>query len=219
MQNREQASRLCHLCVTIGEMAQQQRVVTFTVVLMSSATLLAGCVRDPLPAVCPIDDVGGLVISEVRGDQTASTDTLGQWIEIYNASANTVDLAGLTVQLKRKDGGATATILVTRSIDVASQGYATIGRFDDTALPPAIDFGYANQVTAGLYASGAITLLSCDSQIDRIIYDSLPRTGTYNLSPAGGAPSATTNDPTTAWCADASSGAAGTPKGANRPCP
>ena len=200
-------------------MTQKQWVVTFMVMLTSSATPLAGCVRDPLPAVCPTDDVGGLVISEVRGDQTASTDILGQWIEIYNASTSSVDLAGLTVQIKRKDGSATSTILITRSVEVAPQSYATIGRFDDTALPPYIDFGYANQVTAGLYTSGAITLLSCDSQIDRIIYDSLPRTGTYNLSPAGGAPSATTNDQTTAWCTDASVGAAGTPKGANLPCP
>ncbi|MBP9085520.1 MAG: lamin tail domain-containing protein [Kofleriaceae bacterium] len=200
-------------------MAQTQWVVTFMIMLTSGASQLAGCVRDPLPAVCPTDQVGGLVISEVRGDQTASTDVLGQWIEIYNATTSPVDLAGLTVQIKRKDGGATATILITRSIEVAPQGYATIGRFDDTALPAHIDFGYANQVTAGLYTSGAITLLSCDSQIDRIIYDSLPRTGTYNLAPASGPPSATANDLAAAWCADATVGAAGTPKGANQPCP
>ncbi len=186
---------------------------------MPGTTQLAGCVRDPLPAICPTEEVGGLVISEVRGDQTSSADTLGQWIEIYNASTSTVDLAGLTVQIKRKDGGAISTILVTRSIEVAPQGYATIGRFSDDALPAYIDFGYANQVSAGLYTSGAIALLSCDTQIDRIIYDSLPRTGTYNLSPASGAPSATTNDQPTAWCTDASVEAAGTPKGANKPCP
>jgi hypothetical protein len=188
-------------------------------VMLVGAIVLSSCVRDPVAAVCPTQDVGALVISEVRGDQTSSSDTLGQWVEIYNASNSSIDLAGLTLRIKRKDGGATSTILVTKSIELASHGYATLGRFADDGSKPYIDFGYDNQVTAGLYTSGAIDLLSCETLIDRVIYDGLPRTGTYNLSPASGAPTATNNDQSTSWCTDATAGAAGTPKGANHPCP
>ncbi len=204
-----------HLCVTIEEMAQNRWVVT-----MLCGFAAGGCVRDPLPEVCPTQNAGQLVISEVRGDQTASTDTLGQWIEIYNASSSSIDLAGLTVRLKRKDGGATANILITRTLNVAAHGYVTLGRFaDDETRPAHIDYGYDSQVTAGLYSAGAIDLLSCETLIDRVIYDSLPRAGTYNLSPAGGEPSATANDQAASWCTDPSGSTAGTPKGANNPCP
>src|SRR5262249_61788322 len=76
------------------------------------ASLAAACARDPLPEACPDLAVGDLVISEIRGPQSGGSDTLGQWIEIYNASGHVVELQGLSLRMQHLDGSGDVTILV-----------------------------------------------------------------------------------------------------------
>src|SRR5688572_29312140 len=52
---------------------------------------LVGCVRDPVEAVCPDVSAGALVVTEVRGEQTPE-DLDGPWIELFNATSDTIDL-------------------------------------------------------------------------------------------------------------------------------
>lgn len=210
---------------------------------MSSRCLIAavafgslwGCARDALDGSCPAVGPGDLVVSEVRGNQSGS-DGYGQWIEIYNASPASVDLAGLEVHVQRVDGGAGGHILVRESLVVDAGGYAVIGRFTADAVPEHADYGYelpCASASSGcddywldtsLYDAAAVDLSACGELIDRAIYRDLPSRGTWAFSGAQ-APDATGNDTESDWCVDdtedaqtAQLGIRGTPGEANPPC-
>ncbi len=207
-------------------------------------TLLAlGCVRPPLSAGCPDLQEGDLVISELRGAQSG-TDTLGQWIELYNASQSAADLAGLQVVLRPLSGSA-STLTVRGSLDVASDDYVVLGvdRVCSSSecterLPPGADYGFGMDYTRDLPAAGAIVeVWSCGQLLDSALYRALPDEGTLSLS--GDAPpdaalndvaSDDAGDPLLPWCADAfmppagggpvvDVGIPGTPGEMNRVCP
>src|SRR5258706_434137 len=83
-----------------------------------------GCARDPRDGPCPSAAVGELVLSELRGAQPSS-DTLGQWIEIYNATDRTIDLAGLVVDMRKLDGSNEVRIIVRGgNPQISPRGYA-----------------------------------------------------------------------------------------------
>ena len=174
--------------------------------------VLVGCARDPAPAECPDVAVGDLVVTEIRGPQSAG-DTLGVWIELYSGKA--IDLEGIKVRFRKKDGSSETDVIVRRSVPVAAGQYATLGLFpDDSTRPSYIDYGMAGDYHDSFLASAAVDVEACGVRIDRATYDSLPKVGTYSL---GGAPSADTNDLPASWCTSAT--AEGTPQQANPACP
>ena len=184
-------------------------VVTF------AALALAGCVRDPAPALCPAVDVGGLVITEIRGPQTPE-DARGPWVELYTASGATVDLAGTRVRFRRKDGSSEVAILVRRAVELPADGYAVLGLVDDTEAPAHIDYGFAGDYRGSWLGAAAVDVESCGRRIDRATYDVLPKVGTYSY---GGARDPDRNDLPAQWCTDPSGSGFGTPQQRNRPCP
>lgn len=183
-----------------------------------SFAVAGGCARDPAEAVCPSIDEGDLVVTEIRGPQT-SDDSLGPWIELYNASGTTVDLLGTKVRFRRLDGSSEASLLVRRDLPVAAATYTVLGVFDDAVLPEHIDYGFAGDFRDQTWlSSAAVVVEACGAAIDRADYGSLPRMGTYSL---GGTPSASANDLPAMWCTDASAGPTfpGTPQAPNLVCP
>ena len=174
---------------------------------------LLGCARDPAPAVCPHVVAGDLAVTEIRGKQSPA-DALGQWIELANTTGATIDLEGIMLRIRQKDGTNEADPIVRRSLPLAAGGYAVLGLFEDTALPAHVDYGFAGDFQESWLASAAIDIDACGTLIDRAAYDSLPTTGTYSL---GGAPSADRNDLSPSWCTNPS--AAGSPQQANPACP
>jgi hypothetical protein len=196
--------------------------------LLSAAALavgLGGCVRDPVDAVYPGVGPGDLVITEIRGEQTGG-DTYGQWVEVYNATVGDLDLEGLHVVLTRVDGGATARVIVRRTLPVTAGGYVVLGETDDDGKtrPAHIDYGMGTDFTSAWYSAGTIELTANDVSIDAVQYMSLPSAGTWSLGVDP--PDATTNDDPTRWCADTTPGTdttqlglPGTPGAANTPCP
>ena len=182
------------------------------------AFLAAACARDPLPEECPDLAAGDLVISEIRGAQSGSTDTLGQWIEIYNASGHVVELQGLTLRMQHLDGSGDVAILVRAERQVAVGGYATLGRFAAGSEPSYVTYGFLDDFASNLYSSGAVDVRSCDALIDRTTYRSLPTGGTLALDGTN-EPDATANDDAAHWCTDASGvNHPGTPQERNPPC-
>ena len=182
-----------------------------------AAVVLVGCARDPAPAECPDVAVGDLVVTEIRGPQAAG-DTLGVWVELY--SVNAVDLEGTKIRFRKKDGSSETDVIVRRSLPVAAGQYATLGLFsDDTTRPGYIDYGMLGDYTASFLPAAAVDVEACGVRIDRAVYDSLPKMGTYSL---GGAPSADSNDLPASWCTNAAMDGTsypGTPQQANPACP
>lgn len=196
----------------------------------------SACSREALDDLCPAVQAGGLVVTEVRGDQSGE-DAYGEWLEIYNASGAAVDLEGLEIVLRRVDGGASGTILVRDAVPVDSGAYAVIGRFAaGNTAPEHIDYGYTipceesasgcdeKWLDTSFYNAAAIDLIACGQLIDRAIYRDLPSRGSWSYDGAM-APTAEGNDTEAAWCADdtedadtPTQGYRGTPGQENIPC-
>jgi hypothetical protein len=190
--------------------------------LLALGSLAAGCAREPEDALCPELAAGALVVTEVRGPQTPADAGNGEWIELYNASGGEVDLIGLRVRFRRKDGSSEVAILVRDHLPVAAGGRAVLGLFlDDATRPAHVDYGFAVDFTESWLAAAAIDVESCGRRIDRAIYDLLPKQGTFALS-GSGEPSAAANDDPGSWCTDASTAGSvfpGSPRQPNPPCP
>jgi len=172
---------------------------------------LIGCERDPVDAVCPAIDEGALVVTEVRGPQD---DAEGPWVEMFNASGTTIDLAGVKVRFRRKDGSSEIPVLVRRSLTVGPAEYAVLGLFFDDAVPAHVDYGFLDDFDGSWLAAAAIDVETCGKRVDLATYDELPDVGTYSL---GVEPDADANNLPASWCTDAT--VAGTPGAANNACP
>lgn len=173
------------------------------------APVSGGCSRDPAESLCPDVAPGELVVTEVRGPQDPAA---GPWIELYNASGAAVDLEGMKVRFRKRDGSGESAVLVRRSTVVAAGDYAVLGLFTDAARPDHIDYGFAVDYVGTWLSGAAIDVETCGARVDRADYDSLPATGTYAF---GGAPDAERNDLPASWCTDA----VGSPGAANPACP
>ena len=188
-----------------------------SVVAASLIVPLFACERAPLEIDCPDVGLGGLVISEVRGDQEGDQDSQGQWIEVYNASGVTIDLVGLRIVLKTLDGSSIEEFTVRRSVPVTAGGYATLGSFNDDQLPSHINYGYADELDRNMNTTGAIELVACGDEIDQVVYQALPELGTLALDGAL-SPDAAANDDQANFCVDSAGAGEGTPQKENPPC-
>src|SRR5204862_354067 len=72
---------------------------------------------------------GDVRITEVMVNPGTVSDTVGEWIELYDASASDIDLYGWV--LYSDDGG---YLTITSSLVVAAGGYVVLGVDADTTL-------------------------------------------------------------------------------------
>lgn len=201
-----------------GQVEYDSRVRLAVVLAILSA--LSACERDAEETLCPDVAVGDLIVTEVRGPQNPEDPVNGEWIEIYNASARSIDMEGIRVRFRRKDGSSEIPIIVRESTTVAAGGYVVLGLFlNDATRPAHVDYGFASDFTQEWLGSAAVDVESCGTRIDRATYDALPKMGTFSFGPT---PNTDMNDDLRLWCTNATMiGAAypGTPKQANPPCP
>ena len=169
---------------------------------------------------------GDIVVTEFMADSDAVSDTVGEWLEIYNATTSAIDLNGWTI----KDDGAppyTNTYTFSVSVVVPAQSYFVLGRgAADTASNGGVelDFSYGDGVFTLGNSDDEIVVLSPDStEIDRVNYGvgGFPDGGPgYSISLDISALSGDNNDPTN-WCLGATTygaGDYGTPGVANPTC-
>jgi hypothetical protein len=189
------------------------------IVVAAAATSGTGCERDPAEHICPDVAGGGLVVTELRGDQDPD-DTRGQWIELYNASGVALDLTGLVVRLRSLDGSRDDRILVRTPVSIDVDGYVVIGL--GVASPgPYVNYVAGTDAGDAMPATGAIDVDACDDLdaidfADQFIFrTSLPGTGTYSLGLSP--PTSDGNDDDANWCTNPDP--MGTPGAANPPCP
>jgi hypothetical protein len=183
------------------------------------ACAAVACERDPLPEACPQVAPGELVISEIRGPQSGGTDTLGQWVEVYNASSRVIGIGGLGLRMRKLDGSGDVTVLVRSATPkIAAHGYAVLGRFAAGQEPAYVTYGFLGDFTSNLYPSAAFELDACGTRIDEVRYASLPGAGSLAFDGARD-PDASANDDPKNWCVDAAgTNHPGTPLERNHPC-
>jgi hypothetical protein len=209
--------------------------VALAVVALTATALLA-CVREPLDDTCPDVAEGDLVITEIRGPQSANSQTIyRQWIEVYNASDAPIAAKGLFFDFTKFDGKNFFTVFVRdESLVIEPGDYFVVGG-GDPGEHPYIDYDYTpdhHSTTAGkekdpadLYAGGTLQLSVCGIHLDRTVFQ-LPGLGTLSLD-GNTTPDARTNDDyLEGWCVDESpiEGSEtligrGPPGEANLPCP
>jgi hypothetical protein len=114
---------------------------------------------------------GALIISEVMANPLASNDTNGEWFEIFNPTANTIDLNGVTIN----DNGSNSHLINNgASLFIESGAYLVLGRSGDTSVNGGYiaDYVYNNFT---LNNSSDQIILSKDSiEITRLEYTGLP---------------------------------------------
>lgn len=174
------------------------------------------CASEPLSVPCPQVQTGDLAISEIHGRQTEA-DT-GDWIEIYNDSNDSKDLAGLTIELIKLDGSSHTKVLIRSETIVPPGDYAVVGQGPST---PHLDYDLAGELSQRLYPNAALKLWSCGVLIDQLAYRNLPKDGSWSLTGDLQDRPSIANDEEAAWCVDQSSGpgTTGSPGSANPVCP
>jgi len=188
-------------------------VVRVTGLFVVAMAVASGCVRDPA-GECTSMDPGDVIVTEFRGEQNPAG--FGDvWVELYNTSPKSLDLEGTKIRFRKKDGSSEVPILVRRSIVMAPSSYVVLGLVaDDENKPTYVDYGFGGDFDMDYLSAAAVDIEVCGERIDRAVYDSLPKTGTYQF---GGALDSDSNDIPTMWCVNPAS--AGTPKMANPTCP
>jgi hypothetical protein len=109
---------------------------------------------------------------------------------------------------------------VRHSVPTQAGSYTVLGRDDDLELASYIDYGFAPEFSETWLASAAVDVEACGRQIDRAVYSSLPRVGTFSLGVTP--PTGQANDLPANWCTDATAHAGsfpGSPQQANAACP
>ncbi len=185
-----------------------------------------GCEREPLPTICPDVQEGELVVTELRGPQTGS-DTYGQWIELFNPGDGAIDLLGLQIIVSSGDGSEPARLIVRETLELGAGEYAVLGRAELDDVPAHMDYGFGTDFDGGLDSGGVIEVEACEVLVDRLVFTQLVTEGSYAFDGAK-VPTATANDDTSCWCADATDpppdgpmteiGLPGSPGEENRPC-
>jgi hypothetical protein len=164
------------------------------------------------PAVPAPAHPGDLVITELLADPKTLGDSAGEWFELYNASALTLDLFGCAVQ-DRSTGHP-----IMEHAQIAPGAYLAVARGTGAGFTPGVvaTFSLTN-------SSGQIALVCNGITIDGVVFDRaqgfpLGSGASAALDPAS--LDATANDDPHAWClATQSYGPElGTPGAANPPC-
>ncbi|HUH04819.1 MAG TPA: lamin tail domain-containing protein, partial [Kofleriaceae bacterium] len=196
--------------------------------VVSTALLLgAGCGPsgddDDLPACAANLLAGDLVITEVFADAVGE-DEGKEWFEIYNATNQTLDLAGVVLTASKSNGEDAATHVMTQQIIDPGQ-YLVLGGVAPEFRPSYVDYGYGPDLrvgsSRGLPNSDGKLELKCDVVIVDEMTWSSSSSGKSRALDGSRAPDYNINDDQMLWCDSVTEfelGSFGTPKGPNDAC-
>ncbi|MBW2523603.1 MAG: lamin tail domain-containing protein [Deltaproteobacteria bacterium] len=170
---------------------------------------------------------GDLVINEIMNNPAVVSDASGEWFELYNDSASTIELQGLVIRHQSPSVDPNAVHTIGSSVTVAPGGYAVLGLNATTSTNGnvSVDYEYPGSVNLGNTADYLAIETSSQVIIDETSWDQAsgldPDGRSRSLDPS--ARSATTNDDDTNFCeatsfVTGSSGDRGTPGLGNDDC-
>jgi hypothetical protein len=173
-----------------------------------------------------IDDLtaGDLVITELMVDPDAVPDNAGEWMELYNATGDTIDLDGL--QLFDTDVTTKGNLVTLSGLLMVEPGeYVVLGRYGEVGINGGVSMAstYGGTHTLG-NASDELFLFNGTDVIDSVSWDN----GNTFPDPTGASMTLNpdrlddvNNDDGANWCAGTSvygDGDLGTPGSANDAC-
>ncbi len=164
---------------------------------------------------------GELIITEIMSKPDVVSDDYGEWIELYNASGEAVDLEGLTVSAT----DAALSFTVEGSLPVAAGGYVVLVRDGDDAVNGGVPWDYDYRSDLGLDNDReTLTIASSARTLDSVSYDDqsfFPDDDGYAMSLDPDHTDGTENDEGQYWCSassDYGDGDFGTPGEENDAC-
>jgi hypothetical protein len=179
-----------------------------------------GCVGTArLPAV------GELVITEIMKNPRVVFDTLGEWVELTNVSADALDLAGCTLRDNAADGHLIPT---APPLIVQPGAQIVLGKSTDLGDNGGAHVDYAYGADFNLNNTSDVVVIECGGVvIDTVTYTTSgwPNTTGASLSLDPKKTTAEGNDVGSAWCVgvlrypDADGSEIGTPGAPNTACP
>jgi hypothetical protein len=164
-------------------------------------------------------DRGIVVFTELMIDPSATPDTSGEWIELYNPTPHAIDLRAWIL---RDDGADLHAISAMEPVVVPAGGFAVLARSGNPALNCGISGAYQYSSFALDDTGDQVVLEVAGCEVDRLNYPVSflgPPGSASNLSPS--AFDAVSNDVLTNWCPAVilmSCGDRGTPGVQNTPC-
>lgn len=147
-----------------------------------------------------VDDLvaGDLVITEILQNPSASSDTTGEWFEVYNPGFSPIDLEGLVVDDLGQD-----LFTVRGQLLIPAGGYVVFGGSTNPNLNGGAAVDYAWSGFALGNDDDEVILSNAAGVIDQVVYDG----GSNWLDPSGEAMtlssdaySAVSNDSPGNWC-------------------
>jgi len=174
----------------------------------------------------PTPEPGDVIITEIMNNPTTPTDENGEWFELYNNSANDIDLMGMVIV--HQANVSTAKHTIAQSVVFAPGEYAILGRNGDTSVNGnvAYDYVYGNLVSLANTDDYLAIELADGTLLDHVAYDEAsgfdPNGASRNLDP--NYYDYLSNDDDTRFCAATSAipggnGDKGTPGTDNDVCP
>ena len=180
------------------------------------------CDGSDLAPGTPLSDLGAgdLILTEIIQNPDAVSDANGEWFELYNASADEVNLDGLVIE----DGTGSDSHTVSGNVLVAAGTYGVLCRNEDSATNGGVTCDY--EYSGFTLGNGAdeVVLSYHTVEFDRVEYDggtAFPDPTGASMSLDSGVLSATDNDTGSNWCEATSTfgdGDYGTPGSANDSC-
>ncbi len=165
---------------------------------------------------------GDLVVTELMIDPDAVDDSAGEYIEIYNASADTLPLDGFEIH---DSGGDFHTVASGGQAHVAAGDYFVLGINANLATNGGVEVDYQYADLALDEAPDAVVLEFLGVVVDTVTYDwggDFPAPAGAALSLDPGLIDALDNDSGTSWCVATTPlyewGDFGTPGAANDDC-
>lgn len=191
-----------------------------TSVFLAAALLLSACsASDPIGGGggnCANLLPGDLVVDEIFANPTGE-DSGKEWFEIYNASGESIDLAGISLVTSKNDGTGEKKHRMSK-VSLGAGDYLVIGTADPNTVPDYVDYIVGNDLGDLRNTAGRIAILCGTKLLDETKYDTVADGASRSL---GGVPDAVVNDDDTKWCVSKMdfAGGKGTPGSANEACP
>ncbi len=152
---------------------------------------------------------GDLVITEVFADfkgtaTSTGADTGKEWIEIYNARSEVIDLEGLTITHSRPDGSKTSSHVVGPAM-IAPGQFFTLGNAAQEVVPAYIDYGYGDELGDLFNSDGGKLVVACGGrEVDSAAYSGVTEGHSLELTSAR-VPEYLLNDGPDNWCSASAS--------------
>jgi hypothetical protein len=142
-----------------------------------------------------------------------------EWFELYNASGQALDLAGVTLVASKADAtDAKRHVMSKAALEIGA--YWVVGDVASDMLPAHVDYGYRTSLGALRNDTGRLALKCGDVTLDEVIYKN-PKSGVALGFSGASVPDHIANDQDSAWCnatTEYEAGALGTPGAQNDAC-